>query len=148
MKRPFCLMLVLLLGVFACAFAEEAAPAAAGRIVIYVPDENFDQLEAHEVEGEATPEGLVAALVTAGALPEGTAVLAFDGETIDLSEAFGEAVSHTGTAGEYLMLGALVNTLLTNLGLTEISVVSEGQIIETGHNVYDEPLAFYGDNRG
>lgn len=112
-------------------------------IVIYLPDADYNGLESNEAEGQNSAVGLIYALEKAKAVPQGTHVLGFDGETLDLSPEFGQAMANTGTTGEYLMMGAVVNTFLTNFSLKQIMVTSEGKVIETGHSVYDEPLEFY-----
>lgn len=89
-------------------------------------------------------QALTDALVTYGALPEGTVVLSFgqDGEdlSLDLSEEFMSALTNTGTAGEQMVLGSLVCTFLTNYEAQRLHLTCEGKIVQTGHNIYDWPL--------
>ena len=112
------------------------------------PNPAFVTLAAHT---EGTAEDIVALLVEHGALPEGCAVLSFQldkccGNTamLDMNAAYAEALSRTGTFGEYLLLGSLVNTFLMFYEIDSISLTADGQVLETGHEVYDYPLTFLG----
>lgn len=136
-------------------------------ITIYLPDDNAEYLIPTVVKTEKTPMAVIQALVDAGALPEGTEVNkcmfksgstaisfeeALDPDSvlglkmeIDLSDAFAQAVEHTGTAGEIMLMGSVVNSLSYNFNTVSVMVYANGDIIETGHNVYDEPLEFNRD---
>ncbi|MCL2300480.1 MAG: GerMN domain-containing protein [Firmicutes bacterium] len=90
---------------------------------------------------------LVSHLAASGALPEGCAVLSFDEEnaTLDMNEAFAQALGRAGTLGETLLLGCLVNTMLDFFGLQSITVTAQGEVLQTGHETYSDPLGFYGN---
>lgn len=133
-------------------------------VMLYLPDAEAEYLMQTKVSAIKTPEGLVEELVNRGALPKGTSVNFFvlkdNGQYIsledevasmsdnlsaelDLSDAFLEEIQHTGTAGEAMMMGAVVNTLSENFKLKSIMVTANDAVIETGHCIYDEPLSFY-----
>lgn len=135
-------------------------------VTLYLPDENAEYLVPVICEAKKTPEGLIQALVEAGALPEGTEVnyfilkdngnyISLEDEVasmsdkltaeIDLSDHFMEGMQHTGTAGEAMLMGSLVNTMIENLNLKTIMVSANDEVIETGHCIYDEPQEFYQD---
>ena len=130
-------------------FENESAEFPAVEAVLYLPTEEADGFytEIISVAVDAEPQVLIFELVARGALPEGTTVQNFaqDGRTlsIDLSEQFREAVASTGSTGEYMMLGSLVNTLLTFYDADEIYLTTEGKPLETGHNSYDFAVGFY-----
>ena len=134
------------------------------KIMLYLPDENAEYLLPTIVEGEKTPEGLVHALVEQGALPKGTEINYFilkdNGEyisledeaaskskqlaaEIDLSDYFMEEIQHAGTAGESMLMGCVVNTMIDNFNLQSIMVSANDEVIMTGHCIYDEPQTFY-----
>lgn len=116
----------------------------------YVSDADAMYLETKEMQAEAdTAQAIVKALAEAGAIPEGSEVLSCDQEekllVLDMNKAFGEGMQKTGTTGEYLYMGSLVNTLLTHFDATSLLLTVEGKTLETGHSSYDQPLAFYED---
>ncbi|MDR2956913.1 MAG: GerMN domain-containing protein, partial [Coriobacteriales bacterium] len=92
-------------------------------------------------------KNIVSLLVSENALPEGCALLSFtiEGKNghADMNNAYGDAITLTGTAGEYMRVGCLVNTLLVFYDLDTITLTVEGQTITTGHVIYDSPLRFY-----
>lgn len=134
-------------------------------VTLYLPDDQAEFFTEVTETVSAEPQGIVDALIAHGALPEGVTVNDFriadngvettDGETVsytagdtlhidlDLSAAFGEALSSAGTSGETMILGSVVNTMLTAYNADTITITCDGAVLETGHNVYDEPLTFY-----
>ncbi|MBQ8586266.1 MAG: GerMN domain-containing protein [Butyricicoccus sp.] len=119
--------------------------------VVYLPDENAENLVATEIEitipAEADPAAdiseLVAALTAQNALPAGSGVVSAElGEPVklDMNAAFGAGMMSTGTTGELLYLGALVNTVLDYADAESVLLTVEGAPLETGHNIYDEPI--------
>lgn len=153
MKRLLLMLLcaALLVGAAACQAddapdnpPDEKEPAA--QATLYLPNENADGFDTEQVElTEDSPQALVDALIERGALPEGTQVLdgfdpAADVPALDLSQPFGDAMSSTGTAGENMLMGALVNTFLDYYEKESISVTVQGQVIETGNNEYSQPM--------
>ncbi len=122
---------------------EEAS--ATEEVTIYRADENVEYVipvtATVPLEGDRA-EALVTVLVTEGALPEGSAVLSWDESTgaLDMNDAYGAAVSSTGTTGELMWTGSLINTFMENYDVAEIMLTVEGGILETGHSIYDAPF--------
>ena len=131
---------------------------------LYLPNETADGFLVEQETVEASAQGIVDALIANGVVPEGTAVEAFSlendgtetregdvvryevGETsiaLDLSEEFLAAVAETGTTGETMVLGSLVNTMLTAYNAETLTLTCGGAAVETGHVVYDRPLSFF-----
>ena len=142
----------------------DIAPLDEMEAELYLPNDNADGFVVVWETVDASPEGLVDALIAHGVLPEGTAVLRFEtqsdgvetregdmvsyemGEvslTLDLSEEFLPAVTGTGTAGETMVLGSLVNTFLTAYHGKTLTLTCGGEAVETGHAIYDEALTFF-----
>ena len=134
-------------------------------VTLYLPDDQAEGFVETVETVKATPQGIVDALISHGALPEDTVVNDFrmtdngteiiEGDTasytvgdtlhidLDVSEEFSEAIASTGTAGETMYMGSLVNTMLKAYNADTISVTCNGAAIETGHNVYDQPMTFF-----
>lgn len=142
----------------------ENVDAELADVTLYLPDENAEYLVPVVEKCHRTPEGIIQALVEKGALPEGTEInyfilkdngqyISLDDEgaeisdkltaEIDLSDYFMDGIQHTGTAGEAMMMGAIVNTMIENFHLQSIMVSANDEVIETGHCIYDEPQTFY-----
>lgn len=134
-------------------------------VTLYLPNDNADGFETVTETVKANPQGLVDALIAHDALPEGVTVNDFrmenngtettEGEGddatvsytpgdsqifLDVSQAFGDAAASTGTAGETMLLGSLVNTMLTCYNAETLTLTVDGAVLETGHNVYDTPF--------
>ncbi|SFR68499.1 GerMN domain-containing protein [Anaeromicropila populeti] len=128
----------------------EASEIPKAEVTVYVPDEDVLYEIPTKVTAEDSPQGIVDALIQAGALPEGVKVNSFEIEDddsltahIDLSKEFRDAVSQTGTTGETMLMGSLVNTFIEYYKLKSINVTAENQVISTGHQEYNEPLEFF-----
>ena len=91
-----------------------------------------------------------AALKAAGTIPQETSLLSFRNDggalTLDMSAEFASLVGTMGTSGEYMLLGSVVNTYLTAFDAQTVTLLSNGNPLETGHNVYFEPMGFFEDN--
>ncbi|MCL2531499.1 MAG: GerMN domain-containing protein [Oscillospiraceae bacterium] len=117
--------------------------------ILFVPNQaanGWDEIELI-IRGYPSEATLISGLVYHSALPQGSILrspdLREDILHVDMNQAFAQGVNQMGTTGEWLMLGSLVNTLLAfhdNAQWVQITV--DGQPLETGHNVYYEPLGF------
>lgn len=124
----------------------EEIPAV--EVTLYLPNENVDGFDEKTISLSALDGAdLVAALVAEGIYSEDTTLLSMtqDGDnlTLDMSQAFGTAASTTGTAGELMLIGSLVNTFLTAYDVETVTLLVEGNQLETGHTIYDFPLEFF-----
>lgn len=114
---------------------------------LYLPNDNADGFESVIVEtDQITAESVLAELQTRGALPETVAINSFSAEgsqlNIDFNRAFGDLVCSTGTAGELMITGSMVNTYLSAFQAESVFFTVEGEILESGHVIYDFPLTF------
>ena len=134
---------------------EETPTDAAGDdgavIDVYLSDDAAEHFVVRQEKAETVDENTVfAALKAAGVIPEETKLLSFANDggalTLDMSGEFAAHVNTLGTSGEYMVLGSVVNTYLTAFGADTLTLLSDGAPLETGHNVYDQPLSFYKDN--
>lgn len=114
-------------------------------LTLYLSNENADGFVQEEVCISELDENLILEqLILKGALPEGVAVNAFsqDGKelTLDMNQAFADYAGSMGTTGEYFAFGCLVNTFLDAFDTESIMITAEGDVISTGHNIYEEPF--------
>ena len=129
-------------------------------VVLYVPDESGEGLVATPAKAEDSPEGLLYALVAAGALPDvdfgshltltvAEETLTFDGvETsgtfvhLDVSDAFASAVKQSDATHERLMLQSLANTMITRYQADGLILSIAGTDLETLRERYNRPIGF------
>ena len=130
--------------------------AAAGGVdtscKLYFPNDAADDLHADTAQIPDTEPAVTTAyaqaiaeqLIVHDALPKGSQVLAIskDGDalTLDMNEAFLAGLRESGSAGELMYMGSLVNTFLDNFNCTTVRVTVNGQSFSTGHSEYDKPL--------
>lgn len=117
------------------------------RFTLYTPNENADGFIATEVEGDKlTP---MEVLIEAGVLTEDILLNEVMWEengtqlTLDFGSAFRALVLSLGTAGEQMLIGSVVNTFLSAYQVDTVLITVEGEILESGHVVYDFPMGFF-----
>ena len=116
-------------------------------VTIYHGNENADGFETTEFEvEEMNMNVLVEKLIEVGVLNEDVFItsMRIDGENLILNfgPAFADQLNTMGTSGERMLVGSVVNTFLTAFDAGTVSVRVDGQILESGHVVYDEPMGF------
>ena len=118
-------------------------------VTIYHGNDNADGFETAEVTVAALDANvLTQKLVEAGVLAEGTTLLSHEiVDTclrLDFNEAFLTRLNTMGTSGERMMIGSVVNTFLTAYPEAEsVSITANGEIMESGHVIYDFELTFF-----
>ena len=112
---------------------------------LYFPNDAADDLSADTAQIPDTEpavtvayaQAIVAQLIAHDALPKDSEVLAIskDGDalSLDMNEAFLAGLRASGSTGEFLYMGSLVNTFLDNFNCTTVRVTVEGQPFSTGH---------------
>ena len=118
-------------------------------VTIYHGNDNADGFETTEVTIEILDANILTQkLVEAGVLAEGTTLLSHEVVDtclyLDFNEAFLTHLNTMGTSGERMMIGSVVNTFLTAYPEAEsVSITANGQIMESGHVIYDFELTFF-----
>lgn len=168
MKRVFSLLLACVLALAllsACGDKPETEPpvetpptqtAATGGVdtscKVYFPNDAASDLRADTVhitdtEADVTvayAQAIVDQLIAHDALPKDSKVLAISKEgsalSLDMDEAFLAGLRQSGSTGESMYLGSLVNTFLDNFNCETVRVTVEGKSFSTGHTDYDKPL--------
>lgn len=124
--------------------AQEPA-AETATITVYYSNADATAFESSEVQiASLSPEAVLEALVSQGALTADVAEDSFTMSTVDgkasieldLNSAFATYVSNMGTTGEYYTVGALVNTFLDAYECEQIRITVDGEVLSTGHAEY------------
>lgn len=117
-------------------------------VCIYYSNAQATGFEKAEVSLEQlTPDNLLAELAKVNVVSYDTKALNFSKSgkslTLDLSSDFSNYINMMGTAGEYIVLGSLVNTFLTAYDADDILITIKGNTLETSHAIYDKALTMY-----
>ena len=115
---------------------------------LYLPNENADGFYEQVAILEAlNAQQIVDQLISAAVLHEGILVnwerLEGTQLHVDFNAAFRDQLMTYGTAGELMMIGSVVNSLLRAYEADSVMLTVEGDIFESGHVIYDFPLEFY-----
>ena len=125
-------------------------------LTVFSPNENADGFVKTDIAVPAITDAvIIQQLVNVGVLAEVTSVstvMEVSTDTgkatleADFNDALRQSLLPMGTAGEYVLMGSVVNTFLTAYQADAITITVEGEVLETGHSVYDQPLTFYPEN--
>lgn len=114
---------------------------------IYLPNDNADGFVVEAVEtSEITVASVLQELKARNVLPEDVAINGFVADqmqlNIDFNQPFADLVCSMGTAGELMIIGSVVNTYLSAFQAESFFFTINGEILESGHVIYDFPLTF------
>lgn len=120
-------------------------------VCIYYSNADASGFEAKEIEMDSlSPDNLIGELALVNVVSYDTKVLDFSKSgkslTLDLSNDFSNYINMMGTAGEYIVIGSLVNTFLDAYSADDILITSNGKTLETSHAIYDKPLLRFEDS--
>ena len=114
-------------------------------VIIYSGNDNADGFCTTEVPvEEVNMNVLVEELIKVGVLTEdiGIGAMKIDGTCLHLTfpPSFADLLRSQGTAGEYILMGSIVNTFLDAFEAETILIDTGNGILESGHVIYDFPM--------
>ena len=114
---------------------------------MYLPDGNAEHFVTQTVwTDQITADSVLIELQHAKLLPETVIINAFGSEgsrlNIDFNSAFADIINSVGTSGERMIIGSVVNTFLNAFQTESVFLTVEGEILESGHVIYDFPITF------
>ena len=118
---------------------------------VYYPDSEVMYLRAEGVilenEDMADNASALNAALSGRVFSEGAQILSAEFEAgvlaLDLNAAFADQVRALGTSGELLTISSVVNTAIDFTGANAAAITVEGETLETGHNIYSEPIGYF-----
>ena len=112
---------------------------------VYFSNDDATAFVSEEVQIDAlTPEAVLNALISKGAVAADVQILAFNTVTVDnkpsveldCNPTFSTFVTNMGSTGEYFAIGSVCNTFLNAYNCEQIKITVEGQTLTTGHAEY------------
>lgn len=115
---------------------------------LYAPDDSLEGFIETEVEvEELTALAVGQKLIEAGVLNENVRVNSRINEgtnlRLDMNAAFHDQLVSFGSTGERFFMGSVVNTFLSAFEAETVSITVNGEVLESGHVVYDFPMEFF-----
>ena len=116
-------------------------------LTLYLPDENAEHFVTEGTVVDALDAQFITdELIKAGVLNQEIRInkAELDGSqlNLDFNSAFLDQLRTYGTAGERMMIGSVVNTFLSVYEAETVYITVDGQIMESGHVIYDFPISF------
>ena len=115
---------------------------------IFVPDENAEHFNTiPTVISTADAEEIVALLIEHSMLNTdislNKAEIVGNQLNLDFNKTFSDQLNTYGTSGERMMIGCVVNTFLSVYDAETVYITINGEIMESGHVIYDFPMGFF-----
>jgi len=117
-------------------------------IRIYYADSQAEHVISENIgEEEVTPELLLSQLAKHNVISKQTKINSIkqtksesDGNSlaVDFSQEFQDDLFMQGTAGEFLMMGSVVNTFLSAYDADSMTITVNGNPLESGHCIYEK----------
>ena len=115
---------------------------------IFVPNENAEDFITIPATIDALDADLILEMLIENSMLNEGIILnraELDGSqlNLDFNQAFFDQLLTYGTAGERMMIGCVVNTYLSIYEAETVYITVNGEIMESGHVVYDFPMEFF-----
>lgn len=117
-------------------------------VTLYYPNDTAEYLLSKEAfVSELSPQALMDLLRDEGILSETVTVNSFTVDNynsiqLDLSANFGQILNSSGSAGEYIIVGSVVNTFITAFEADSVFLTVDGQT-QYGQGMYDSAMSFF-----
>ena len=129
--------------------SEEPSAAPGISVTLYKGDDNAEYVIPVECEiAEQSPQAIVDKLVELGVFGSAVTANSFTVDNsnvihLDMGQDFATQIFSSGTAGEHIMVGSLVNSFISVYEADAVLITVDGKPFESGHAVYDYALSFF-----
>ena len=115
---------------------------------IYVPDENAENFNTIPTVIQTEDATLIVNLLIEHSILNDDILLnsiELNGTqlNLDFNQGFMNQLCSYGTAGERMMMGCVVNTFLSVYDAESVFITVNGEILESGHVIYDFPMTYF-----
>lgn len=131
------------------AVSEEPVAPSGVSVTLYKGDDNAENVIPVECEiAEQSPQAIVDKLVELGVFGSAVTANSFTVDNsnvihLDMGQDFAALIFSSGTAGEHIMVGSLVNSFISVYEADAVLITVDGKPFESGHAVYDFALSFF-----
>lgn len=129
--------------------SEEPSAAPGISVTLYKGDDNAENVVPVECEiAEQSPQAIVDKLFELGVFSAPVTANSFTVDNsnvihLDMGQDFAAQIFSSGTAGEHIMVGSLVNSFISVFEADAVLITVDGKPFESGHAVYDYALSFF-----
>ena len=108
-------------------------------IRVYHP-EGYEEFQVETVDGDVLVDLLIREEVLTENVALNSVIQEGDLLKLDFNSAFRDLIGAQGTSGESTIIHCTVNTFLVNYGAESAMLTVNGEILESGHAIYDIPI--------
>ena len=129
--------------------SEEPSAAPGISVTLYKGDDNAEFVVPVECEiAEQSPQAIVDKLFELGVFGSAVTANSFTVDNsnvihLDMGQDFAAQIFSSGTAGEHIMVGSLVNSFISVFEADAVLITVDGKPFESGHAIYDYALSFF-----
>ena len=129
--------------------SEEPSAAPGISVTLYKGDDNAEFVVPVECEiAEQSPQAIVDKLFELGVFGSAVTANSFTVDNsnvihLDMGQDFAAQIFSSGTAGEHIMVGSLVNSFISVFEADAVLITVDGNPFESGHAIYDYALSFF-----
>ena len=129
--------------------SEEPVAPSGVSVTLYKGDDNAENVIPVECEiAEQSPQAIADKLVELGVFSAPVTANSFTVDNsnvihLDMGQDFAAQIFSSGTAGEHIMVGSLVNSFISVYEADAVLITVDGKPFESGHAIYDFALSFF-----